>query len=177
MIIDLKEITKEILSKISNDIFVYPTDTIYGIGCDAENEKLVYKIRKIKNRDQKPLSIIAPSKRYILENFIADDKKIDKYLPGQYTLILKKKKLDYLKHVSENEFVGIRIPAHPFTKIIQELNKPIVTTSVNLSGEKPANKISEINPRILKQIPILIDDGELSGIPSILIKDNKEIKR
>ena len=177
MIIQSEKITKEIVSKLLNDIFIYPTDTIYGIGCDAENKKLVDKIREIKDRDEKPLSIIAPSKEYILKNFVTDRKEIDKYFPGQYTLILKKKQRDYLKHISDNEFVGVRIPAHPFTEIIQKLNKPIVTTSVNISGEKPANKIDEINPKILNQVFLIVDAGELSGIPSILIKNNKKIKR
>ena len=72
-------------------IYVYPTDTIYGIGCDATNDKLVLKIRSIKKRDEKPFSIIAPSKDWIKNNFeIIHPEYLDK-LPGPYTLVMKPK--------------------------------------------------------------------------------------
>ncbi len=116
-------------------IFIYPTDTIYGIGCDAENEFLVEKIRKIKRRDTKPFSVIAPSIEWILKNCETTKDEIEKFLPGAYTLILKKKDKNFLSKVSENEFLGVRIPLHPITEILQKTGKPIVTTSVNFSEE------------------------------------------
>jgi len=177
MIIDIKSISEEIISRFSKEIFIYPTDTIYGIGCDAENEELVEKVRDIKNRDQRPLSIIAPNKNYILKNFFVEESLLEKYLPGPYTLLLKKKNNNFLKHISNNEFIGVRIPDHSFTKILQKTNKPIVTTSVNLSGEKPANSILEINKNISDKIDLIIDAGELFGKASILIKDGKIISR
>lgn len=163
--------------QLKNKIFIYPTDTIYGIGCDATNKKLVQKIREIKDRDNKPFSVIAPSVKWILKNFIVDKELIEKYFPGPYTLLLEKKRKNFLKEVSENEFVGVRIPNNDFTGVLQSLGKPIVTTSVNLSGKKPANKISEVDKNILKQVELVIDAGKLSGKPSTLIKDGKEIKR
>jgi len=177
MIIKLGKINNSIVSKISKEIFIYPTDTIYGIGCDAENTRLVEKIRKIKQRDRKPFSIIAPNIDYILKNFETDEKTINKYLPGPYTLLLKKKKKNFLPSISDNEYMGVRIPDHGFTKVLQKTGKPIVTTSVNLSGEKPANNIKEINKEILKKVNLIIDGGTLSGKPSILIKDGEMIER
>ena len=91
MIIQLNEIKDSLISELIKSIFIYPTDTIYGIGCNAEESKLVEKIREIKNRDKKPFSIIAPSIKWILENCETTEKEISKYLPGPYTLILKKK--------------------------------------------------------------------------------------
>ena len=102
---------------------------------------------------------------------------VDKYLPGPYTLLLEKKDLNFLKEVSDNKFIGVRIPKNSFAKILQKTEKPIITTSVNLSGEKFANSIDEINSLILKKVKIIIDVGTLSGKPSILIKDGKEINR
>ena len=177
MILKLKEIKGDIISQLSQEIFIYPTDTIYGIGCDAENIKAVEKIRIIKQRDQKPFSIIAPSIEYILENFETNKTFIEKYLPGPYTLILKKKNKYFLSHVSDNEYIGVRIPKHLFTEILQKTNKPIVTTSVNLAGEKPANSINQINKKILKEVDLIINGGTLSGKPSTLIKDEEVIKR
>ena len=177
MIIPSEDISPNLISKLKKEIFIYPTDTIYGIGCDAENKILVQKIREIKNRDDGPFSVIAPSINWILKNCETDKNQIKKYLPGPYTLILKKKKKDFLSHVSETEFLGVRIPDHGFTKILQKMKKPIITTSVNLKSEKPANKIIEINPKIIEQVKIIIDAGELSGKPSILVKGEEIIRR
>jgi len=177
MIIPFENVSSNLISKLKKGIFIYPTDTIYGIGCDAENKSLVKKIREIKNRDNGAFSVIAPSINWILENCETDKKQIEKYLPGPYTLILKKNKKEFLSHVSENEFLGVRIPNHEFTKLLQKIQKPIITTSVNLRSEKPANNIAEINPKIIEQVKIIIDAGELSGKPSTLIKGEERIKR
>jgi len=177
MIIKEKELTKEIIGRLKSEIFIYPTDTIYGIGCDAENYDLIQKIREIKERDERPMSVIAPSVKWILDNFEIGEDLIRKYLPGPYTLILKKREIDFLKGVSFNEFVGVRIPDCSFTEVLQGLGIPIVTTSVNLSGDKPANRMGEIDERIFGKVEIIIDAGELSGRPSILIKEGQELKR
>ena len=134
MVLKKESLTFKIINRLKKEIFIYPTDTIYGIGCDATNHNLIKKIRKIKQRDKKPFSIIAPSKKWILNNFEVQENFLNKYLPGPYTLLLKKKKKDFLKEVSENKFVGVRIPKNSFTKILQKTGKPIITTSVNLSG-------------------------------------------
>ena len=113
------DITKEI---IEGKIFIYPTDTIYGIGCNALNKKSVNKIKKLKGRDKdKPLSIIAPSKKWIKENCIIDVDLI-KYLPGPYTIVLKKKDSNFLKHVSNTSTIGIRIPKNNFIKMNKKIN-------------------------------------------------------
>jgi len=177
MIIKEKKLTSEEIENLKTEVFIYPTDTIYGIGCDATNDKLVEKIREIKQRENKPFSIIAPSVQWILDNFNVNVRLIDKYLPGPYTLLLEKKQKNFLNSVSNNEFVGIRIPDCTFTKTLQNLNMPFVTTSVNLSGEEFANTIREINKEILSKVNLIIDAGELSGKSSILVKDGEEIKR
>jgi len=162
-------------------ILIYPTDTVYGIGCNALDSKAVYKIRNIKARDKdKPLSIIAPSIDWIKENCIIEQElmpNLEKYLPGPYTLILKKKDPNFLTQVSNTDSLGIRIPDSKFTKQIQETGIPFITTSVNLSGEPFAVKISNISNEIKSQVDEIIDIGELNGRPSTLIINGKEIKR
>lgn len=162
---------------IKGKIFIYPTDTIYGLGCNALNKRSVNKIKKLKQRDKnKPLSIIAPSKKWIKENCITNI-NLDKYLPGPYTLILKKKNPDFLSHISKSETIGIRIPKSEFTKHIKKANTPFITTSVNLSGEPPITSISEIPNKIKKNVDHIVDIGILSGNPSTLIIKGKKIKR
>jgi L-threonylcarbamoyladenylate synthase len=159
-------------------IFIYPTDTIYGLGCDATNEKAVQRIKELKGRDKdKPLSIIAPSLDWIKENLIVDC-DLNKYLPGPYTIILKKKNPLFLSHIANGETLGIRIPANKFTKEIQKANTPFITTSVNLSGEPFALSLEDIKPEIKDKVDFIIPaDEKLSGRPSALIINGKEVKR
>jgi len=172
--------TSKIIEAIKKGkIFIYPTDTIYGIGCDATNTKAVEKIKQIKQRDkEKPLSIIAPSIKWIKENLIIDENlDLKKYLPGPYTLILKKRNTNFLNHVSNTDSLGIRIPKNKFTKLIQSSGVPFITTSVNLQGETPIKSPREIPEQIKNQVDEIIDAGELIGTPSTLIINGKEVRR
>ena len=162
---------------LAGKIFIYPTDTIYGIGCNAEDKQAVEKIKQIKSRDKdKPLSIIAPSKEWIKQNCIVDV-ELDKYLPGPYTLILKKKNPDFLNQVSPTESIGVRIPDCSFSSQVEKAKVPFITTSVNLAGEPFATTIDNIPNQILKKADVVIDEGELNGRPSTLIKEGNEITR
>lgn len=155
-------------------IFIYPTDTIYGIGCDAHNDVAVQSIRKIKNRDEKPFSVIAPNKEWIRKNcFIYENaSKWMERLPGPYTLILELKNLDAVS-VKVNEgkdSLGIRIPKHWFSDIVTEFGKPFVTTSVNRTGESHLNNISGLSEEIKQEVDYIIDDGLLENSPSTIVK-------
>ncbi len=160
----------DIIKRIkSGDIFIYPTDTIYGLGCNALNVAAVKKIRQIKQRTDKPFSIIAPSKQWILQNFKVKKVYIDR-LPGPFTYILKpKKKSLFSKEVSRFETIGVRIPDHPFTKLVQKAKVPFITTSVNISGKEPAVDIERISPLITEQVDVIIDNGVLDNKPSTVL--------
>jgi len=163
---------QELLEKIdffisemkSGKIFIYPTDTIYGIWCDTTNENSINKVRIIKNRDSKLFSVIVPNFEWIEENCILDNEKIEKlkkYLPWPYTFILNLKGTGTL---------GIRMPKHYFSDIVEKNWNPFITTSVNMSGEKPAIKFSEISNDILNKVDyVIVDDSILSWKWSIII--------
>jgi len=166
---------KRIISEMQKGkIFIYPTDTIYGIGCDASNDESVRKIRELKKREKMPFSVIVPSKAWLYENCEINSRSrifIEK-LPGPFTYLFKLRKAGR-KKISENLIPGlstlrIRIPNHPFTEIIAEFGKPFVTTSVNLSGKPFIKKISEIPDEFRKKC-IIIDAGQIKGKPSLLI--------
>lgn len=174
---DISTNSKKLIGEILvGKIFIYPTDTIYGIGCNALNEKSVNKIRAIKKRDNKPFSVITPNFEWIYENCEVDF-DVEKYLPGAYTLILKKKNPDFLSHISTLETLGIRIPDHEFTRKIQKSGVPFVTTSVNFSGESNCASIDEIPKDIIDKVDYVIDEGVINGRPSTLIIDGIEQKR
>jgi L-threonylcarbamoyladenylate synthase len=159
-------------------VFIYPTDTIYGLGCDATNEESLRMIKDLKYRDKdKPISVIAPSVEWIKEHCEVTDEMIEKYLPGPFTLILKKKDAEFLSQVSSNDSLGVRVPDCEFTKLVEKAGVPFITTSVNFAGEPFAVKVSDIDHKIIDAVDIVIGVGELDGRPSTLIVDGKEIKR
>ena len=169
------DIVDEILS---GKIFVYPTDTIYGLGCNALNGCSVNKIKDMKRRDRdKPISVIAPSFEWIKDNCVVGNIDLEKYLPGPYTLILKKRDIDFLNECSNGGNIGVRMPNHEFFRVIEKAGVPFVTTSVNLSGESPISNVCEISDDILEGVDIVIDVGEVKGKPSILVIDGKEMVR
>jgi len=154
-------------------ILIYPTDTIYGIGCDATSYKAVSKIREIKRREEKPFSIIAPSKEWIRETCFISERHEEwlQKLPGHYTLILKLKNKGAVSSNVNNsqDTIGIRIPDNWFGDIIKEFGKPFVTTSVNLSGEKHVESILEIKKSISEHVDYIIDEGVKRGNPSVIV--------
>jgi len=167
----MSNITEDILK---GKIFIYPTDTIYGIGCNALNELSVEKIKEIKGRDRnKPLSIIAPGIDWVKKHCIVDV-NLKKYLPGPYTIILKKKDPKFLIHVSNVDTIGIRIPNSKFSKNVAEAGVPFITTSVNFSGEPFAKSVKEVAKEILTKVDRVIDGGVLGGSPSTLVIGGKE---
>ena len=154
----------------SGDVFVYPTDTIYGLGCDAENASSVERIVKAKGREEsKRFSVIAPSKEWVWRHATLSDanrKFADDILPGPYTLIARAKAGAPKAVVSGDRSIGIRIPKHPFADIVSNAGIPFVSTSVNLSGEEPVSSIRDIPARIRKTADWAIDAGTISGLPS-----------
>ena len=168
--------SEEIISKIKQGaIFIYPTDTIYGIGCNALDERAVAKIRAIKNRPSTPLSVWVPSIAWIEENCKVAVSWLEK-LPGPYTLILPLKKKNVIaKNVSFSDTLGVRLPDHWFSELVAKTSIPIVTTSVNVHGEPFMTSIHNLNPEI--EVDFIIYEGPKEGRPSKIIDVSKgEVK-
>jgi L-threonylcarbamoyladenylate synthase len=176
---ELNSNKKQIIKQIkSGEVFISPTDTIYGLSCDATNKKAVNEIRSIKNRSDSPLSIIAPSINWIKENCFIDE-KVKKWLnklPGPYTLILKlKNKTCIAKNVSKKtNSIGIRFPDHWFTEFVEELNIPLITTSANKTGENFMTSLDNLEEEIKNKIKFIIYEGEKKSKPSRIVNIEKE---
>lgn len=158
-------------------IFIYPTDTVFGIGCDATNKQSVAKIFDIKKRDAgKPLLLIVPSLQWIADNCalnILAKKQILEKLPGPYSFIvnLKNKQAVASNLSPDGDTVWIRIPRGWFNWVVSYLGKPFVSTSVNFSWEPSAVQISDIPSKILRQVDYVVssDWDTLSGHGSTVI--------
>ncbi len=154
-------------------IFIHPTDTIYGLGCDATHKEAVRKIRDIKDRHESPFAVIAPNKEWIIENCHVNEKAkewIDK-LPGPYTLILRLKNKDAIAaNVNfDMDSLGVRIPDHWFSEYVRKLDKPVVTTSANKSGDDFMTSIENLHSDIEKEIEFILYEEEKHGSPSIIV--------
>ncbi|MEM2115665.1 MAG: L-threonylcarbamoyladenylate synthase [Candidatus Woesearchaeota archaeon] len=170
---ELEQRKYELIGKILEGcLFIYPTDTIYGLGCDATNPFAVDKLRNIKKKSIVPFSIIPPSIDWIYENCEVNE-KIEKELaklPGPYTFILKlKNSYCIAPNVSYSDTIGIRIPDHEIMRFLSELNKPIITTCVNSSNDTYMKDLDDLNNEIEKEIEFIIYAGPLNGKPSKVI--------
>ena len=147
-------------------VIVYPTDTLYGFGVDANNNYAIERINKLKNR-QSPMSVIACRFEQAMSWTNIKEKDIEiakKILNSSSTLILDAKKNIVSNKVlgKNNTTLGVRIPKHKYCYgISKEYNKPITTTSVNRSGEQPLNDPKSISKIFGASIDLLIDDGKI----------------
>jgi L-threonylcarbamoyladenylate synthase len=164
---------KRMLAEMKKKIFIYPTDTIYGIGGNALDKNIVAKIRAAKQSNIQPFSVIAPSKHWIKEHCVLSDEAQEwlKKLPGPYTLILP---LKDQKTIAQNvntglSTIGVRIPKHWISKVVEELGVPFVTTSANVTAEEVMTSLDDLDSRIKEHVDYLFYDGPLEGKPSTLV--------
>jgi len=171
-------------NKLTKGIYVVPVDTIYGLSCNALNNRAVKKLRKVK-KSKRPFSVIAPSKDWIINNCVIDEKAEEwlKKLPGPYTLILKlknKKAVSSSVYNKKDNSIGVRFPKHWFTNIVGNLDFPVVTTSANVSGGNFITSIEDLDPRLKKYVDLIISIGNKKSHPSTLVHlvdEEKIIKR
>jgi L-threonylcarbamoyladenylate synthase len=191
MIISSKE-SSAVMSALNalnnNEVFVYPTDTIYGFGGNALNDKVLEKIYELKQRpDNMPVSILVKDhimlQQYAHVSHLAD-RIIKKFLPGALTLVLPAKNLKLPSRLfSAAGYLGFRIPDHTFcNQLVQQFDNPIVTTSVNISGQETLNDIESIYKVFGNKVDLIISDDTLdnsshkSGSTVIMITKDDSIK-
>ena len=169
-----KELRKWIIHSIRNgSIVIYPTDTIYGIGCDVSNSKAVKEIQDAKKRTN-PFSVIVPSVTWIEKHLViphGSKDLIKKSFPGPFTFIMKVKNKKMLPEmaVSEKNTVGVRIPDNYFCDVMRKEKILMVTTSVNIHGKEPVRNIQDIPKNIAKIVDIAINAGPVNNPPSSII--------
>ena len=161
-----KKNIKEIAGELKNGkIAVYPTDTIYGIGTNAFCLSGVKKIYRIKGRDKKPMPLLIDNImkiRKIVKRISSGAEKLaKKFWPGALTLVFETNELGTML-VGGRKNIAVRIPAHKvLLSIIKEMNCPLIGTSANISGKENCNCVSDLDKKILKNVDIIIDGGDV----------------
>lgn len=147
-------------------IVIFPTDTVYGIGCRFDNKDSLDRIHKIKKSPQnQPFPILVSSKnqvRKLAKTNKLGEKLMEKYWPGGLTIILKAK--------SKDQKIGFRMPDSDLVKsLISKLGVPIIGTSANFYGQKSSTNFEELNPKFIKQVDFVIKGKCQKGIESTVV--------
>jgi len=155
-------------------VIVYPTDTVYGLGCDIASKKALERVRRIKKFDNKRhLSFVfADLKTISLYAQVTDNdyKLLKRYLPGAYTFILKATRLVPRIVLTKKQEVGIRIPDNRICQaLLAELGNPILSSSVRLPDDQLLDDPREIERIYKGQVDLVIDGGTFLPKPSTII--------
>ena len=172
---DVKECVKILKA---GGLILYPTDTIWGIGCDATNKNAVEKIYQLKKRpDKKTMIVLVASENEILQYASHSEKSLFKYLENSVkptTVIYQY--LEGLANnlVAEDGTIAIRICKETFcSDLIKDFGKPIVSTSANIAGQKPPMNFSRISDEIKKGVDYIVQyrqEDTNPAKPSTLIR-------
>ena len=170
----LRFINKAVNLLRNGGVIIYPTDTVYGIGCDIFNKKALERIFEIKNdADSKLFSFVCSDLKDISHYARVSDyayRTMKHLLPGPYTFILPAAKLVPKKLWSKRKTVGIRVPNHQITmKIVEELGNPIISTSTtNRKGDVLIDP-AEIKSIFNSKVDLMLASGNLASTPSSVI--------
>jgi len=152
-------------------LVVYPTETVYGLGCNPFNIEAVKRVFKVKGERRKPLPILASSIKHVekIASISQEGKKIAKnFWPGPLTLVFPKKLVLPDIVTCNLDSVGVRIPKHDAAlQLISLSNGLLIGTSANKTGEKPPRTIQEATQQLKEEVDVILDGGPTSlGRPS-----------
>lgn len=151
----------------------YPTDTVYGLGCDLGNKNAIERLYQIKGMSRdKSLAFICPdladiSKYAVVENAVY--RVLKRFLPGPYCFILQATR-DVPKIVqTKQKTVGIRVPAHPVTQaLVRALGRPLISTTAAPPGDEPMVDPWEIDDRF-SGLEMVLDAGGGGTVPTTIV--------
>lgn len=176
-VIQENELSLAIDSLNKGNLVIFPTETVYGLGANALDYNAVDKIFMAKNRaSNNPLIVHLKdkneiSKYAIVENSI-EQKLIDNFMPGPFTLILKKKDIIPSNVTCNMDTVGIRVPIDKIThNLLEQLSYPIAAPSANKSTRPSGTKVVDIIDEFQDSVDYIIDGGESKiGLESTVVK-------
>ncbi len=167
-------------------VIVFPTDTVYGLVCDATNQKAIQKLFQIKKRDlEKPIPVFVKDIEMAKQIAMVDEKQesfFKKVWPGKVTVILRAK-INFPQGVlGKDKTIGLRIPDYaPLNALFNKINKPLSGTSANLAGEPSSTDINNVVAQFANeklQPDLIVNAGTLNSSQSSTVVDltDKELK-
>ncbi|WP_046744189.1 L-threonylcarbamoyladenylate synthase [Kordia zhangzhouensis] len=180
-----EEIEKTLAQLQQGNTILYPTDTVWGLGCDATNPAAVAKIYQLKKREESKALICLVSDVHMLERFVENIPPVAYELleaADRPTTIIYDNPVGIAKNlVAADCTLAIRIPANDFCQqLIRRFKRPIVSTSANISGQPTPKSYQEISQEILKGVDYVVnlqDENKVSKPSTIIqLRSNGEIK-
>jgi L-threonylcarbamoyladenylate synthase len=172
-----KEIDNAITILNEGGLILYPTDTVWGIGCDATNKDAVEKIFKLKKRSDKKTMICLVANQFMLEQYVEQVPEpaydIMDLSERPVTIIYDNPKDVAANLIAEDNTLAIRVASDQFCQqLIKKFKKPIVSTSANIAGEPTPGNFSEISELILKGVDYVVnlEQKKINTSPSSIIK-------
>ncbi len=180
-----RHIDRVVESLKQGGVVVYPTDTVYGLGCDITQRQAIDRVIRIKGRDpQKPMSFVCADLTHISRYANVTDfayKILKRYLPGPYTFVLPASRETPKILQSKQRTVGIRIPAHPVPlALVAQLGEPLLSTSANRSSQETVSDPQDLEQRFAHDVDFILECGPLPVLPSSvisLVDDRVEVLR
>lgn len=177
----MENIDQEIQSALevlkSGGTILYPTDTVWGIGCDATNPRAVNKVYELKRRSEQKALICLVSDVKMLEQYLYEVPEaaydILEHADKPTTIIYDKPIRVAENLVAEDDTLGLRVTRDPFCQnLIRKMRKPLVSTSANISGEKTPESFAQISPEILNGVDYVVNlhRSKTTSKPSAIIK-------
>ncbi|TSJ40326.1 threonylcarbamoyl-AMP synthase [Mucilaginibacter corticis] len=163
MLIMLKdEVAKAFKVVQDGGIILYPTDTIWGIGCDAANTEAVQKIYRLKQRSETKSMIILLDTDAKLASYVQEVPELAynliEYAENPLTLVMSGARNISPALIAADGSIGIRVSGHPFCQgLIQRLRRPLVSTSANISGKPSPQYFSQIDQEIIDGVDYVVD--------------------
>ena len=158
-------------------IILYPTDTVWGIGCDATNPEAVAKIYQLKKRAETQSMICLMNGEKMMYNVFKDIPEVAWQIldlsENPTTLVLDNPRNVAPNLIAPDKTLGIRLVKEPFCfKLMERMKKPLVSTSANLSGQPTPKSFKEISPEIIKGVDYVVNlhHDKIAGKPSTIIK-------
>ena len=172
-----EEIQKAYETIQSGGIILYPTDTVWGIGCDATNADAVAKIYTLKQRTETQSMIVLMNGEKMMYNVFREIPEVAWQIldlsENPTTLILDNPKNVAKNVIGSDNTLGIRLVKEPFCyKLMERMKKPLVSTSANISGQPTPKSFAEISPEIVNGVDYVVNlhRDKISGKPSTIIK-------
>jgi L-threonylcarbamoyladenylate synthase len=158
-------------------IILYPTDTVWGIGCDATNPEAVKKIYALKQREESKSMIVLMNGEKMMYTVFKDIPEVAWQIldlsEKPTTLILDNPRNVAPNLIAEDKTLGVRIVKEPFCfKLLERMKRPLVSTSANISGMFTPKSFKEISPEILKGVDYVVNlhHDKICDKPSTIIK-------
>ena len=160
---------------LQKKLILYPTDTVWGIGGDATDSKVVQNVYRLKQREDHKALIVLVASKEMLESYVESiPKQADSFLESDRPTTVIYPKGVGLAHnlMGEDSSIGIRIPKHPFCQeLIKQFGKPIISTSANVSGKPTPLSFESIDTEILDGVDYIVPLKEKnSNKPSRVVK-------